>query len=83
MTIRILTRSAASGALLVALMALAACSSNSDRMMLREPPALALQAGATPEMHAMIARAAAENGVPVTLVHRIVQLERRGAQRHG
>lgn len=69
-------RFAVRGALVAALMALAACGGGkADRALLREAPRSAAVAGATPEMNAMIARYARENGVPVSLVHRVVQRE--------
>lgn len=74
MTPKTLTRSALRGLSLAALVALAACSSKSERMELREAPR-AQPNGASPEMNAMIERHARANGVPVSLVHRVVQRE--------
>lgn len=69
-------RFAVRGALVAALMALAACGGgNTDRMALREAPRSAMAEGATPEMNAMIARYARQYDVPVSLVHRVVQRE--------
>ena len=63
-------------AVLAMMLALAACgSSKSQRMLLREPARSAVAEGATPEMNALIARYAHEYGVPVSLVHRVVQRE--------
>lgn len=69
-------RSALRGASIAALLAMAACSQPAERMTLREAPATASAAGApSAEMQAMIARHAAQNGVPVSLVHRVVRRE--------
>lgn len=55
---------------LIALFAVGACASGPV-----QPPELAPVAGETPEMDALIAKAAKAYDVPVSLVHRVVQRE--------
>ncbi len=58
--------------LLVALLALAACAGGPDRASRAAP---VLYPNETPGLRAMIDRAAAEHGVPASLVHRVIQRE--------
>lgn len=58
--------------IMVLLLALAACGSGGGR---DEGTARGLYPGETPEMRAMVTRAAAEHDIPPALLHRVIQRE--------
>ena len=63
------------GLALVLVLTLAACGSNASAPEVARQEAVTLYPGETPEMRVLVEASAAEHGIPVALLHRVIQRE--------